>query len=87
LTLAQVPTHFLGVLEEVKKRGGVRLPKLRYIFILFKYSKFHLIYHVRTGIAAGSPIPEELMRQLIEKLNLTELTIAYGMSTYRYPFS
>ena len=34
----------------------------------------------RTGVAAGSPIPEELMRQLIDKLNLTELTIAYGMS-------
>lgn len=34
----------------------------------------------RTGIAAGSPIPEELMRQLIDKLNLKELTNAYGMS-------
>ncbi|KAF8589110.1 acyl-CoA synthetase [Ramaria rubella] len=57
-----VPTHFLGILEEVSRRGGVSLPKLR------------------TGIAAGSPIPEELMRQLIDKLNLTELTIAYGMT-------
>lgn len=36
--------------------------------------------HVRTGIAAGSTIPIALMRKLIEKLNLTELTIAYGMS-------
>lgn len=35
----------------------------------------------RTGIAAGSPIPIDLMKQLIEKLNLTELTVAYGMST------
>lgn len=34
----------------------------------------------RTGIAAGSPIPIDLMKQLIEKLNLTELTVAYGMS-------
>lgn len=57
-----VPTHFLGVLDEVSKRGNITLPKLR------------------TGIAAGSSIPEEMMRQLIEKLNLTELTIAYGMT-------
>ena len=35
----------------------------------------------RTGIAAGSPVPVDLMKQLIEKLNLTELTVAYGMST------
>lgn len=34
----------------------------------------------RTGIAAGSSTPIELMRQLIEKLNLRELTNAYGMS-------
>ena len=40
----------------------------------------------RTGIAAGSPVPIDLMKQLIEKLNLTELTVAYGMSTYPAPF-
>jgi hypothetical protein len=34
----------------------------------------------RTGIAAGSPIPIDLMRQLIAKMNLRDLTIAYGMS-------
>lgn len=33
-----------------------------------------------TGIAAGSPVPVDLMKQLIDKLNLTELTVAYGMS-------
>jgi len=35
---------------------------------------------LRTGIAAGSPIPIDLMKQLIDKMNLTELTVAYGMS-------
>ena len=41
----------------------------------------------RTGIAAGSPVPIELMKQLITRLNLRELTIAYGMSmscVFRY---
>jgi acyl-CoA synthetase (AMP-forming)/AMP-acid ligase II len=36
--------------------------------------------HLRTGIAAGSSIPAELMRKLHQKLNLTELTICYGMT-------
>lgn len=36
--------------------------------------------HLRTGIAAGSSIPAELMRKLHKHLNLTELTICYGMT-------
>jgi hypothetical protein len=34
----------------------------------------------RTGIAAGSPVPIDLMKSLISKLNLKDLTNAYGMS-------
>lgn len=37
---------------------------------------------IRTGIAAGSPIPIELMKKLISKLNLRDLTNAYGMSAF-----
>ena len=36
--------------------------------------------YLRTGIAAGSSIPAELMRKLHKVLNLTELTICYGMT-------
>lgn len=36
--------------------------------------------HLRTGIAAGASIPAELMRKLHRTLNLTELTICYGMT-------
>jgi acyl-CoA synthetase (AMP-forming)/AMP-acid ligase II len=36
--------------------------------------------HLRTGIAAGSSIPAELMKKLHKVLNLTELTICYGMT-------
>lgn len=36
--------------------------------------------HLRTGIAAGSSIPGELMKKLHNTLNLTELTICYGMT-------
>lgn len=35
---------------------------------------------LRTGIAAGSSVPRELMSRLHRELNLTELTICYGMT-------
>lgn len=36
--------------------------------------------HLRTGIAAGSSVPAELMRKLHKILNLEQLTICYGMT-------
>ncbi|KAF7349276.1 putative acyl-CoA synthetase YngI [Mycena sanguinolenta] len=61
-----VPTHFLGVLAEVDRRraSGETVDTSR----------------LRTGIAAGSPVPIELMKSLIAKINLSELTNAYGMT-------
>lgn len=35
---------------------------------------------LRTGIMAGSPCPEEIMRQVISTLNMEEVTICYGMT-------
>ncbi len=35
---------------------------------------------LRTGIMAGSPCPVATMRGVIERLNMTEVTIAYGMT-------
>ncbi|KAF8189860.1 hypothetical protein K438DRAFT_1832207 [Mycena galopus ATCC 62051] len=61
-----VPTHFLGVLAEVDRRraSGEAVDTSK----------------LRTGIAAGSPVPIELMKSLIAKINLSELTNAYGMT-------
>ncbi|KAI4255005.1 MAG: hypothetical protein L6R42_006960 [Xanthoria sp. 1 TBL-2021] len=59
-----VPTMFLAELE-LLANGSV------------PYEGFE---HLRTGIAAGSSIPAELMRRLHKVLNLTELTICYGMT-------
>ncbi|KZP14919.1 acetyl-CoA synthetase-like protein [Athelia psychrophila] len=62
-----VPTHFLGVLGEVEKRqkaGTWDSKGLR----------------LRTGIAAGSSVPIELMERLGRELGLDELTNAYGMT-------
>ena len=35
---------------------------------------------LRTGIMAGSPCPVEVMKQVVDRMNLTEMTIAYGMT-------
>ncbi len=35
---------------------------------------------LRTGIMAGSPCPIEVMRQVTERMNMSEVTIAYGMT-------
>ncbi|KAK5941597.1 hypothetical protein PMZ80_005545 [Knufia obscura] len=59
-----VPTMFLAELELIAN-GTV------------KYEGFQ---YLRTGIAAGTSIPAELMRKLHKTLNLTELTICYGMT-------
>ena len=61
-----VPTHFLGVLSELKSRRN--------------RGEVIDLSRLRTGIASGSPVPIDLMKQLIDQMNLTELTVAYGMS-------
>jgi fatty-acyl-CoA synthase len=35
---------------------------------------------LRTGIMAGSPCPVEVMRQVIERMHMEEVTICYGMT-------
>ena len=35
---------------------------------------------LRTGVMAGSPCPVEVMRQVIDKMNMRAVTIAYGMT-------
>ena len=35
---------------------------------------------LRTGIMAGSPCPIEVMRQVVDEMNMREVTIAYGMT-------
>ncbi|KAJ3918739.1 acetyl-CoA synthetase-like protein [Lentinula edodes] len=61
-----VPTHFLGVLSEVEKRKS--------------QGEGVDLSNLRTGIAAGTSVPIDLMRRLISEMNLRDLTNAYGMT-------
>lgn len=36
--------------------------------------------HMRTGIMAGSPCPEAVMQQVLDKMNMKEITIVYGQT-------
>jgi acyl-CoA synthetase (AMP-forming)/AMP-acid ligase II len=40
----------------------------------------HNLDYLSKGIAAGSPIPVEMMHKLVDVFHLTELTICYGMT-------
>jgi len=44
-----------------------------------EFEKFDLS-SLRTGIMAGSPCPIEVMKRAVAKMNLSEITIAYGMT-------
>ncbi len=35
---------------------------------------------LRTGIMAGSPCPMDVMRQVVDKMNMKDITIAYGLT-------
>lgn len=43
------------------------------------FDKFHFP-KLRTGIMAGSPCPVEVMKQVVDKMGATEITIAYGQT-------
>lgn len=44
-----------------------------------KFERFDLS-SLRTGIMAGAPCPEPLMRKVMERMHCREITIAYGMT-------
>jgi fatty-acyl-CoA synthase len=44
-----------------------------------RFAEFDLS-SLRTGIMAGSPCPIEVMKQVIEKMHMDEVTICYGMT-------
>jgi fatty-acyl-CoA synthase len=40
----------------------------------------HDLSSLRTGIMAGSPCPVEIMKQVVSRMGMTEVTICYGMT-------
>ena len=73
----------LAVLEAVSEERCQALYGVPTMFIALlahdDFAKFDLT-SLRTGIMAGSPCPIEVMRQVIERMHMPEVTIAYGMT-------
>ncbi|HEX4710724.1 AMP-binding protein [Phenylobacterium sp.] len=73
----------LAVLEAVEAEACVGLYGVPTMFIAMlgheRFSHFDLT-SLRTGIMAGSPCPTEVMRQVIDRMHMPQVTIAYGMT-------
>jgi fatty-acyl-CoA synthase len=73
----------LRVLQYVERERCTALYGVPTMFIAeleqLDYHNFD-VSSLRTGIMAGSLCPEPLMRRVMGKMNLTEMTIAYGLT-------
>ncbi|MFT3760747.1 AMP-binding protein [Thauera sp.] len=73
----------LAVLEAVAAEKCTALYGVPTMFIAEldhpRFAEFDLS-SLRTGIMAGSPCPIEIMKRVIDKMNMSEVTIAYGMT-------
>jgi fatty-acyl-CoA synthase len=73
----------LAVLETVEAERCTGLHGVPTMFIAEmdhpEFARFDLS-SLRTGIMAGSPCPIEVMRRVIDRMHMREVTIAYGMT-------
>ncbi len=73
----------LMVLASVQKEKCTALYGVPTMFIAeLHHPMFNMfdLSSLRTGIMAGSPCPIDVMRQVIEKMNMKDVTIAYGLT-------
>ena len=73
----------LAVLESVEAERCTGLHGVPTMFIAElehpEFGRFDLS-SLRTGIMAGSPCPIEVMRRVVDRMHLRDITIAYGMT-------
>lgn len=73
----------LAVMQTVQRQACTALYGVPTMFLAQlehpEFSKFDFS-SLRTGVMAGSLCPEPLMRQVMEKMHLREMTIAYGLT-------
>ncbi len=73
----------LATLETIQAEGCTALYGVPTMFIAEldhpDFARFDLT-SLRTGIMAGAPCPIEVMRRVVDRMNMREVTIAYGMT-------
>ena len=74
------PLAVLETVAEERCQGLYGVPTMFIALLAHEaFGRFDLS-SLRTGIMAGSPCPIEVMRQVIDRMNMPQVTIAYGMT-------
>jgi fatty-acyl-CoA synthase len=74
------PQATLQVLQDEKCTALHGVPTMFIAMLDHPAFKNYDLSSLRTGIMAGAPCPIELMRQVIDDMNMSEITIGYGMT-------
>lgn len=74
------PVAVMNAIQKERCTGVHGVPTM-FIFILEHpdFNKYDFS-SLRTGIMAGSPCPVNVMRQVIDKMNMSQITICYGLT-------
>ncbi len=74
------PVQVMASIEQEKCTALYGVPTMFIALLEHKLFKKFDFSSLRTGIMAGSPCPIQVMEQLIEKMNMSEITICYGLT-------
>lgn len=72
------PTVVMQALEQEGCTAVHGVPTMFIAMLDHPEFKNHRFTKLRTGIMAGSPCPEKVMRQVIDEMGMKEITITYG---------
>lgn len=74
------PTDNLKVIEEEKCTAAYGVPTMFIAMLEHPEFKSFDLSSLRTGVMAGSVCPMEVMRRVVDEMNMREVTICYGMT-------
>ncbi|MDR2402860.1 MAG: AMP-binding protein [Spirochaetaceae bacterium] len=74
------PLLVLATIQKAKCTAVYGVPTMFIAELNHPMFKMFDLSSLRTGIMAGSPCPIETMKQVIDKMNMTEITICYGLT-------
>ncbi len=74
------PMHVMASVDQEKCTALYGVPTMFLAVLEHKLFDRFDFSSLRTGIMAGSVCPEPLMRRVIEKMNMREITICYGLT-------
>jgi len=74
------PVDVMASVEEERCTALYGVPTMFIAVLQHKLFKKFDFSTLRTGIMAGSPCPIEVMRQVIDVMNMSEITICYGLT-------